>query len=427
MYKQPQVFVLLLMMFWVSASQATDMYKWMDEEGNVHFGDKPPPKDAAEKETINKNKLLTGGREYKALPKGTVFDGSKHTRMADGTIYPIPKTDIEMSLFSTELLRIEKMVKENPSLMFGEDNISKNYPNLKVQKHNKTLDTDISDSNRAPKGDSISEQVPAKSLEELAAMSKSGQQASDKERLRREQALIDLAKTNPEAALKAHVARNSPPKKSKTEDGTLPTPNLTEGEIAQLTELKSYMNHIQASYYQFIDRNRHIPGDWEVQGAAAKIEGVMTGGNNDGKINIDGGQWVETLAAWEHLSKAGLIKGDFTGGDKEPAANSSDKAPRNPFGGLMFLLRTDSYVQISGLISPRMLLVLGKNIPVDILRQLDIDMDDGKPHQGDLRLSTTTGSHMGSLFESPAECLHEERTDYDTRNETALCNAVYLF
>ena len=185
---------------------------------------------------------------------------------------------------------------------------------------------------------------------------------------------------------------------------------------------------VQAAYYGFIDRYRQVPGDWNETNAAQAIPGVTTGGNDSGRLDTDGTDWDEALALWEHMSKAGFIQGNYTGGSAAPSAADTGKAPRNAFNGFLILYRTDDY-EDAGTPADRLNLVLGAGIPVNVLRELDLKVDDGLPETGVMRHALAGGATHGATAQSVAGCVDGSTTPpiWDIAGNEQLCNAIYLY
>tara|TARA_R110002072_G_scaffold1901_4_gene15781 strand:+ start:1832 stop:2836 length:1005 start_codon:yes stop_codon:yes gene_type:complete len=193
--------------------------------------------------------------------------------------------------------------------------------------------------------------------------------------------------------------------------------------------LTKIINKVQAAYYGFIDKYRQIPGDWDKDKAAAAIPGINTGGNGDGKINDSSGPWTEPLAAWEHLSKSGFIEGAYVGGNKPLTKKDANKAPRNPFGGYMLLLRSSDYYAQSNASKERMLFLIGNGIPVNVLAELDRITDDGLPQSGVMRISITSSSNLGSIIESNPDCISSkgDLPIYNIKKPEVMCNSVFIY
>ncbi len=197
---------------------------------------------------------------------------------------------------------------------------------------------------------------------------------------------------------------------------------------ARVRNIADQNSGVQAAYYGFIDRYRQVPGDWGQANAVQAIPGVLTGGDNSGRLD-GGADWTEPLALWEQLSKAGFIQGNFKGGSTAPTAADTDVAPRNAFNGFLILYRTDDYDDAGGTPADRLNLVLGAGIPVNVLRELDLKIDDGLPQTGVLRHAVTSGATLGTLAESLPACV-DATTDpdiWDIASNEQLCNAVYLY
>jgi len=195
---------------------------------------------------------------------------------------------------------------------------------------------------------------------------------------------------------------------------------------ARVRNIADQNSGVQAAYYGFIDRYRQVPGDWNATNAAQAIPGVTTGGNDSGRLDGDN-EWVEALALWEQLSKAGFIQGNYTGGDAAPSAADTDKAPRNAFNGYLVLFRTDDYDD-PGTAVERLNLVLGSGIPVNVLRELDLKVDDGLPESGVMRHALTGGAVFGDIAQSTSTCVADGTPPiWNIAGNEQLCNAVYLY
>jgi prepilin-type N-terminal cleavage/methylation domain-containing protein len=112
---------------------------------------------------------------------------------------------------------------------------------------------------------------------------------------------------------------------------------------ARVRNLADQSAGIQAAYYGFVDRFRQVPGDWPATLAAQAIPGVGTGGNGNGRLDRARTEWTESLALWEHLSRAGFMQGQYAGGDEAPGT-AGNTAPRNAFNGFMLLSRSSDYL-----------------------------------------------------------------------------------
>lgn len=188
---------------------------------------------------------------------------------------------------------------------------------------------------------------------------------------------------------------------------------------------------IQSAYFGFVDRYRRVPGDWNANEAGAAIGLAVNGGGNDnGRIdNEPGSEWAEPNALWEQLAKAGFIKGEFEGDAAAPTAGNR-RAPLNPFNRVMVLGRTADYLDAGGAPPVRLNLALGRGIPVDLARELDVKIDDGIPDTGALRLTVSTGATFGDVAEGSEDCVRTGQGGarlYDAAADSQDCNVVYLY
>ena len=197
---------------------------------------------------------------------------------------------------------------------------------------------------------------------------------------------------------------------------------------ARVRNIADQNSGVQAAYYGFIDRYRQVPGDWPEINAAQAIPNVDNGGDASGRL--DGDVWEEGLYLWEQLSKAGFIQGNYTGGSgSAPNAAETDVAPRNAFNGFLMLFRTDDYEGDDAI--ERLNLTLGRGIPVNVLRELDLKIDDGLPETGVLRHALSAGAAMADndVGHSTDTCVDDtdDPAIWDIASNEQTCNAVYVY
>ena len=203
---------------------------------------------------------------------------------------------------------------------------------------------------------------------------------------------------------------------------------------ARVRNLADQNSGIQAAYYGFIDRYRQVPGDMTPQNACDAI-GVsnfpgspadctaVAGGDGNGSLNVE--DFGEASALWNHLAASGFIQGGYLGTATDDATYlAGTQTPVNAFNGRAILTRTDQYEPSGG--SARLTYTFGNQIPVSIMRELDVKIDDAQPAQGVLRHTDNTTA--GEVFESTAGCVAAgppEIWDIDTAEQN--CNAMYIY
>ena len=204
---------------------------------------------------------------------------------------------------------------------------------------------------------------------------------------------------------------------------------------ARVRNLADMTTGVQAAYFGFIDRYRRVPGDMGASAATDAIgQTINTGGNGNGRIdNESGSEWAEPNGVWEQLSKAGFIQGAYDGGTDEPTTTNNN-APLNAFNNVIVLGRTDDYQQ-EGTGDPpiRLSLIVGGGIPVNILRELDVKVDDGLPKTGVLRLATEGTATFADIGKTATGCWKDAQGTptppdiYDIAGDVQDCNAVFLY
>ena len=162
---------------------------------------------------------------------------------------------------------------------------------------------------------------------------------------------------------------------------------------ARVRNLADQNSGIQAAYFGFIDRYRQVPGDWSAANASPAL-GIavaqLIGGNGNGRID---NTTLEASALWTQLAASQFISGGFTPAIADPTTETFYATllagPVNAFNGPLILTRNAGY---SGVRSVRLNLHMGRNVPVNVARELDLKVDDGLPNSGVLRLTIADGA-----------------------------------
>jgi|AntDeeMinimDraft_5_1070356.scaffolds.fasta_scaffold21305_2 prepilin-type N-terminal cleavage/methylation domain-containing protein len=208
---------------------------------------------------------------------------------------------------------------------------------------------------------------------------------------------------------------------------------------ARVRNMADQQAGIQAAFYGFQDRYRAVPGDMTATAASNAIGQSVTLGANppsgsapfsDGQLSApsaSGAVWQELNGVWEQLSKAGFIKGSYDGSNGTAPPDSTD-GPINVFNGQLIMARHAGY-QDTGTAAARLVLHLGRNVPVDIARELDTKLDDGQPQTGTLRNATQGSEAFESGSSSPA-CVGISggpTNAWNIAGDAQDCNPTYLF
>ncbi len=199
---------------------------------------------------------------------------------------------------------------------------------------------------------------------------------------------------------------------------------------ARVRTLASTTTSIQSAYFAFYDRYGRVAGDWNAVGAGNAIGQTVNGGGNDsGHLDTTSGDpWTESNAFWEQLGKAGFITGTFQGTPGTEPTAGNDLAPLNVFRRPIIIGRTPDY-EGSGV--PRRHIVIGRGIPVGLLRELDTKLDDGMPHRGRVRATVDDGGvsvfgGANSWGGRESACL-DAAPIWDVNAGANDCNALLLF
>lgn len=210
---------------------------------------------------------------------------------------------------------------------------------------------------------------------------------------------------------------------------------------ARVRNLADQNSGIQAAYFGFIDRYRQVPGDMDAQdaceaigitnlGGAGNCNAYASGGDGDGSLDPE--DYAEASALWDHMSGAGFIHGQYDGAANSDASYDADNAPVNAFNGRVMLTTTDNYLVETGNATIRLGYLFGNQIPVSIMRELDVKIDDSQPGTGVMRHTAAGagGANAGGdeVWSTTAICVTAGNPDiWNVDGDTGNCNAVYIY
>lgn len=153
-------------------------------------------------------------------------------------------------------------------------------------------------------------------------------------------------------------------------------------DTARVHSLSSEVSGIRTAWYSFQERYRSIPGDFS--SASSQIDSAAVPGNGNGRVDDS----RERAGVWQQLALAGFITGNFDGsqtsvGTATDLTCAPGTCPRNPYNGYYKI----SYsAQAADADNPAHEIYTGNQIPVNILSQLDLKLDDGSATGGRFRV-----------------------------------------
>ena len=164
-------------------------------------------------------------------------------------------------------------------------------------------------------------------------------------------------------------------------------------DSARVRSISNEISNTRTAWYAFQDRYNALPGDFSR--AQAQI-GASIANNGDGNGRVDTNN--EVGGVWDHLAEAGFINGGYSGagvaGDTLPCV--STVCPSNPFSGaykITWGANGDGVQGNNSTAAASHEFITGDQIPVSILLQLDIKLDDGIANSGELRSHELTDSN----------------------------------
>ena len=171
---------------------------------------------------------------------------------------------------------------------------------------------------------------------------------------------------------------------------------------ARVRSIANDLSGIEAAWISFQDRYRSIPGDY-AQASTHIVEGAS---NGDSNARVDSA--AEAGAVWQHLAAAGFISGSFDGaalGSITDTDCAAATCPSNPFNG--FYKISNSSNALGSEVAAHELST-GGNIPVEVMYELDLKMDDGNPETGSLRafkgLGECVSGDQWNVISGTADC-----------------------
>lgn len=202
---------------------------------------------------------------------------------------------------------------------------------------------------------------------------------------------------------------------------------LSGQSLIRAAELRSVNTQIQnytAAVYTFRDKYFAVPGDmpnairfWGARATGTSVACHQTIGVTTGTCNGDGNGIIseivgdatggESYAFWQHLARAGLIEGSYTGASASASADLRSPGVNIPLGRLsnsMFLVAWLDH-NLEGYVNYFSTYKMGNVIGVkskdngSILRpeemwNLDVKLDDGKPGAGKIVTYKNTSVDM---------------------------------
>jgi hypothetical protein len=158
---------------------------------------------------------------------------------------------------------------------------------------------------------------------------------------------------------------------------------------ARVRDVIAQQGAAESAFLAFQDRFRALPGDYA--DASANIDcgsSTCLNGNGNGRIEPGtGGALHEEILAWQHLSGAGFINGQYRMASPATGTPAPDNTPSSVFGGYMEVV-TDNVWGYSGNTASRNNIKTGNYVPAVVLAEVDRKTDDGQPGSGRVRFST---------------------------------------
>ncbi|MEO5339940.1 MAG: prepilin-type N-terminal cleavage/methylation domain-containing protein [Magnetococcus sp. MYC-9] len=210
---------------------------------------------------------------------------------------------------------------------------------------------------------------------------------------------------------------------------------------------------VKAAILGFVDRYRALPGDYDK--ASATIAGVESGQDGDGNGRVgyndsatpgkpdEANRLLESGLVWLHLVKSGFLSGGSDGRPLRPGDLGSWSCPTetcilNAFNGPMMFIYANEQTGVNWASDSAYSnqLWVGKNIPAELIAELDRKMDDGSPSTGHFRAGDGfvegAAALVGNMCATGGKLPKKEQPEgvpfkWDSKTQAIDCGAVLLF
>jgi len=161
---------------------------------------------------------------------------------------------------------------------------------------------------------------------------------------------------------------------------------------ARVHDIVAQQSAAEAAFQAFQDRFRTLPGDYSA--ASTNINcgaNPCLNGNGNGRVEAGtGGAIHEEILAWQHLSAAGFLQGNYQMANAGISAPAPDNTPSSVFGGYLAIVYDNNW-GYSGNGVARHNIKTGNYVPAAVLAEVDRKIDDGRPGSGRFQFSTYAG------------------------------------
>ncbi len=164
---------------------------------------------------------------------------------------------------------------------------------------------------------------------------------------------------------------------------------------ARVRDIISQQTDAEQAFLAFRDRFQALPGDYASASTHVNC-GPTPCLNGDGNGRVEpgtGGAIHEDILAWQHLSAAGFVTGDYRMLNASVTAPSPDNTPSNLYGGYL-QIALDNVWGYSANTQVRHNLKTGNSVPAAVLTEVDRKIDDGRPGSGRFQFSIYAGAGM---------------------------------
>ena len=175
---------------------------------------------------------------------------------------------------------------------------------------------------------------------------------------------------------------------------------------ARVHDIIAQQDAMEQAVLAFQDRFRALPGDYAEASANLGCEpSPCLNGNGNGRVEPGtNGAIHEDILAWQHLTAAGFLRGDYrmlTGA----AAPSAENTPSSVFGGYLQIAFDSTWGATT---ATGHNIKTGNYVPAAVLAEVDRKTDDGLPGSGRFRFSSYAGAGSAPIAGTGGGCIAAE-------------------
>jgi prepilin-type N-terminal cleavage/methylation domain-containing protein len=193
---------------------------------------------------------------------------------------------------------------------------------------------------------------------------------------------------------------------------------------ARVRDIIAQQDAMEQAVLAFQDRFRALPGDYSEASANLGCEpSTCLNGNGNGRVDPGtNGAIHEDILAWQHLTAAGFLRGDYRmlAGATAPSAENT---PSSVFGGYLQIAFDSTWGATT---ASGHNIKTGNYVPAAVLAEVDRKTDDGLPRSGRFQFSSYAGAGATPVAGTGGGCIDASSPAGVWLNDGDNCGAATL-